>query len=563
MNRYVSLITVVRALLLLGGLCLVAVVHGEQKPGLLESRGLPRILFNNDSDDLKWPAFPEHHGAVWVPAGEPLLSHAFQSLEDYLALRIGPLAKTPVTGLSYCGNFGSPLWQVRRDHIAGLGEDPLQAILGFWKQDGRRFFLSMRMNDKHHAWFNWAHLWDDFRRTHRHWFLKPPTDEEWRNEYLPWLKDKTKPGPKEMWAKPQTPLPLALRAGPNRERNGEDLLYDYSKAEVRLHYLEVLREACRRYDLDGVELDWLRYPKFFRDGEVNAAVMTEIVREVRAIVDAAAKRLGHPVRLVSRLPDSPARAKELGLDVEVWLRAGWLDAVIAGNGFTFSANGLDEWVALAHRHAVPVYGVIERMPRGFARYGSPETLRAAAAVLWARGADGLYTFNFYNTSEYPLLGELADPDKLARLPKEFFLDTCSVPNNATVSPPPLPLAMQANSSARTVLFITDDPVQSKDLRLELAWKGSADLAAPGIRINGVELKELKLSRDKTAFTAISASRLEQGEFFLTIASNSASLATLLRRGANEFVFSSTSAATLTALSLKITPKFQRPNPPSK
>ena len=553
MNCFVSLITVVRALLLLGCLCLVAVVHGEQKPGLLESRGLPRILFNNDSDDLKWPAFPEHHGAVWVPAGEPLPSHPLQSLEDYLGLRIGPLAKTPVTGLSYCGNFGSPLWQVRRDHIAGLGEDPLQAILGFWKQDGRRFFFSMRMNDKHHAWFNWAHLWDDFRRIHRHWFLKPPTEEEWQNEYLPWLKDKTKPGPKEMWAKLQTPQPLALQASPNRERNGEDLLYDYSKAEVRLHYLGVLREACRRYDLDGVELDWLRYPKFFRDGEVNAAVMNEFVREVRAIVDAAARRRGHRVPLVSRLPDSPARAKELGLDVEVWLRAGWLDAVIAGNGFTFSSNGLDQWVTLAHRYAVPVYGVIERMPRGFARYGSPETLRAAAAVLWARGADGLYTFNFYNTAEYPLLGQLADPAQLARLPKEFFIDACSVPNNATVSPPPLPLAMQANSSARTELFITDDPAQSRDLRLELAWKGSADLAAPGIRINGVELKELKLSRDKTAFTAISASRLEQGEFFLTIASNSASLSTLLRRGTNEFSFTSVTGATLTALSVRVVP----------
>lgn len=292
MNRSVALITLVRALLLPGGLCLGTVVHGEQKPGLLESRGLPLILFNNDSDDLKWTAYPEHHDAVWVPAGEPLPGHTLRSLEDYLAFRIGPLAKSPAMGLSYCGNFGSPLWQLRRDRIAALGEDPLQAILGFWKQDGRRFFLSMRMNDKHHAWFNWAHLWDDFRRTHRHWFLKPPTDEEWQNEYLPWLEDKTKPGPKEMWARPQTPPPLVLRAGPNRERNGEDLLYDYSKAEVRLHYLEVLREACRRYDLDGVELDWLRYPKFFRDGEVNAAVMTEFVREVRAIVDEAARTPG-------------------------------------------------------------------------------------------------------------------------------------------------------------------------------------------------------------------------------------------------------------------------------
>jgi hypothetical protein len=373
----------------------LAALHaaGTNFDATLESRGLPRILFNNDSDDLKWPAYPEHHDSVWVPAGEPIPLPSIRSAEDYLAVRIGPLAKTGVTGLAYCGNFGLPIWQLKRSSIAALGEDPLQAILEFWTRDGRIFFLSMRMNDKHHAYFNWAHLWDEFRRTHRHWFLQPPSEAEWSHEFLPWLKDPARPGPQEMWARVQT-QPLELRAGPSREVNGEKLLYDYSKAAVRSHYLAILREACRRYDLDGVELDWLRYPKFFRDGEVSAAVLTEFVREARTILDDAAKRRGHALRLVTRVPDGPVRAGELGLDVEAWLKAGWIDAVIAGNGFTFTSNELDQWVALAHQHRVPVYGVIERMPRGFARYGTPETLRAAAATLWARGADGLYTFNF-------------------------------------------------------------------------------------------------------------------------------------------------------------------------
>lgn len=339
----------------------------------LESLGLPRILFNNDSDDLKWPAYPEHHASVWVPAGKPIPLPAIRSPKDYLALRIGPLAKTAATGLSYCGNFGPPIWELRRDQVTALGDDPLQPILQFWKRDGRTFFFSMRMNDKHHAYFNWAHLWDDFRRTHRYWFLQPPSDAEWKNDFLPWLNDPGRPGPQEMWAHIKT-QPEQLRAGPNREVNGEKLLYDYSKAEVRSHYLAILREACRRYDLDGIELDWLRYPKFFRDGEVNAAVLMEFVREARTILDETAKQRGHPLRLVTRVPDGPARARELGLDVEAWLKAGWIDAVIAGNGFTFGSNTLDQWVTLAHRHHVPVYGVIERMPRGFARYGSPETL---------------------------------------------------------------------------------------------------------------------------------------------------------------------------------------------
>ena len=124
------------------------------------------------------------------------------------------------------------------------------------------------------------------------------------------------------------------------------------------------------------------------------------------------------------------------------------------------------------------------MPRGFARYGTPETLRAAAATLWARGADGLYTFNFYNTAEYPLLAELSDPARLAHLPKEFFVDACGVTSNATVSEPPLPLNLEAGTPATTRLFIADDPTVARETSLEIIFKAVTAL-------NGHPLHELK------------------------------------------------------------------------
>jgi len=518
-------------------LLITSLPAAEASTDLLGTRGLPRVLYNNDSDDLKWSGYPEHHAALWVPGGEALPLHGVGSPADYLARRIAPLAKTSVTGLSYCGNFGAPVWELPQERFASLGDDPLKHIAAFWKQDGRTFFFSVRMNDKHHAYFNWAHLWNDFRRTHQHWFLKPPSDAEWKNEFLPWLNDPAKPGPKDMWAKVKT-QPEALRAGLNRELNGEALLYDYSKAEVRSHYLDIVREACRRYDLDGVELDWLRYPKFFRNGEVNAAVLTELVRELRTILDEAAKRRGHALRLVTRVPDRPARAKELGLDVEAWLKAGWIDAVIAGNGFTFGSNALDQWVTLAHRHRVPVYGVIERMPRGFARYGTPETLRAAAATLWARGADGLYTFNFYNTAEYPLLTELSNPAQIAILSKEFFVDACSVTNNATVSEPPLPLTMKASTPATTHLFIADNPAVARETSLEIFFKAEGEFVPPAITLNGQLLDELQSTRSKSD---------------LTLTLSSTALKQALKPGTNDFTFRSATSVTVTSLSVRVVP----------
>jgi hypothetical protein len=244
------------------------------------------------------------------------------------------------------------------------------------------------------------------------------------------------------------------------------------------------------------------------------------------------------LRLVTRVPDSPARAKELGLHVEAWMKAGWIDAVIAGNGFTFGSNALDQWVTLAHLHRVPVYGVIERMPRGFTRYGSQETLRAAAATLWARGADGLYTFNFYNTAEYPLLAELSDPARLARLPKEFFVDACSVTNNATVSDTPLPLAMKAGTPATTHLFIADDLAMARETSLEIVFKAEDGLVPPAVILNGQPLKDLKSTRGKSD---------------LTLTLSSTALKQALKLGANDFSFTSPAGITLTSLSVHVVP----------
>jgi hypothetical protein len=242
------------------------------------------------------------------------------------------------------------------------------------------------------------------------------------------------------------------------------------------------------------------------------------------------------LRLVTRVPDSPARAKELGLDVEAWLKAGWIDAVIAGNGFTFGSNALDQWITLAHLHRVPVYGVIERMPRGFARFGSPETLRAAAATLWARGADGLYTFNFYNTEEHSLLDEMGDQNRLAHLSKEFFVDACSVTNNSTVTKTPLPLLLKAGVPGTTQLFIADDPASATETSLELVFKADAEIGLPAITLNGQPIYDLKSTRSKSEVTL-----------------RSAGLRTALKRGVNEFTLTFASSATLTSLSTRVVP----------
>ncbi len=482
------------------------------------SRGLPRILFNDDGDDLKSPAYglPD----LWVPAGERPLIRPVRTVGDCLGYRLEPLAGTPVKGLAYCGNFGVPVWDLPPARLTALGGDPLLPVIQFWRRNGRAFFFSMRMNDYHHSWSNGAHLWDDFRRAHRHWFLKPPSDHDWQTRFLPWIEGR----------------------GPQPKFEAESLAYDYALPEVRAHFLQQFREACQRYDLDGAELDWLRYPSLFRAGEVKTAALTAFVGEAHAILDAAAKRRGHPLRLVTRVPDSPDKARAVGLDVEAWLKAGWLDAVIAGHGGTFSANELEPWVALAHRHQVPVYGVLDRMEfrrKAFVRYGSPETLRAAVATLWQKGADGLYFFNYYLPGEYPLIREFADRTLLAQLAKEYFLDANhGTAFNGTVSNGPLPVGMKAGATTSLSLFLADDPARAKEARLELVWQGQGAFEPPTVSINGHACAGLKLERVQTN---------------IILSSASPGLAKALKCGANEFTFKARSAATLTSLSVHIVP----------
>ena len=42
--------------------------------------------------------------------------------------------------------------------------------------------------------------------------------------------------------------------------------------EVREHYIKLVREVCTRYDMDGLELDFVRFWLYFRPGREHAGV---------------------------------------------------------------------------------------------------------------------------------------------------------------------------------------------------------------------------------------------------------------------------------------------------
>ena len=176
---------------------------------------------------------------------------------------------------------------------------------------------------------------------------------------------------------------------------------DYEQPEVREHYMKLVREVCSRYDLDGLELDYLRFWLYFRAGREHEGVklMTAFVEEAREATRGAAKRLGHPVGLAVRVPTTPWIARRHGLDAVAWAKAGLVDMVIA-SPFWPSVDSdipIETWQGLLIGTDVSVaVGLDSGMHSGVEnRLVTHEEMRGVIASGLHRGADAVYFFNLF------------------------------------------------------------------------------------------------------------------------------------------------------------------------
>ena len=175
---------------------------------------------------------------------------------------------------------------------------------------------------------------------------------------------------------------------------------DYEQPEVREHYMKLVREVCSRYDLDGLELDYLRFWLYFRPGREHegAKLMTAFVEQAREATEGAAKRLGHPVELAVRVPTRPWIARRHGLDAVAWAKAGLVDLIVATPWFA-SIDGdapMETWKGLLLGTDVTVALSLDTGIDSGASGRQPMTHEEMRGVLLSglhRGADAVYFFN--------------------------------------------------------------------------------------------------------------------------------------------------------------------------
>ncbi len=219
----------------------------------------------------------------------------------------------------------------------------------------------------------------------------------------PWLR---------MLAKDGTPLEKASYAFP----------------EVQDHMLSLIREVAERFDIDGVNLGWIRGPQFVgyeapviedfkkeygedprklddneeRVQRFRAKYVTEFVRKVRQLLNELGSKRGRKIEL-SAWVYSPETNLFFGLDAETWVAEGLLDSIIA--------SGPKEFVQSVKARNCRFYQ---------SGGGNPK----AVAVLqdYEKRVDGSAAWDLNYSQELPhrwaLVSRVGHPDEVAAFAKE-------------------------------------------------------------------------------------------------------------------------------------------------
>lgn len=249
---------------------------------------------------------------------------------------------------------------------------------------------------------------------------------------------------------------------------------DYAQPTVRNYYMALIEETLERYDIDGLELDFMREPYLFSANKEKegAPILTAWLREVRERTTAAAARRGHPVRLGVRVPSRPETALGMGLDAITWAREGVIDLLVVTPRWATLEFGLPipEWRRRLGEARVTIVGGLEILyrpvPGGPAQHVSPELARGAASLVLADGADAVYLFNYFPGALPPevyqsTLRPMSSLDSLLKLPRTIGVTYRDITAPGEAYQPPLP------AKGREAVFTMQlGPLPPKDWRCE-------------------------------------------------------------------------------------------------
>ena len=359
-----------------------------------------RLIYNNDGNDM----FQKLH----------------ENPKSFLSQRIIPALNTQVDTVFYCtgattlydhdtnaGERSDDLHDQMKfkdacavNRYANMqmlrrsGDDSLSLVVKHMHGAGLEVFWSHRINDIHDSFTD--RLFSKWKREHPQCLMGTPDD----------LKRYDISHPRYMWS-----------------------TLDFEKPEVLDYLYRITEEVCHRYDVDGIEIDYLRHPLFFRPNleykpatPAQVEILTAFQRRIREMAYREGNRRGRPILVATHVPMSRQTCLHVGIDIERWLQDDLLDVLVAGSGYQPMSMPTKQIVELGHSHGVPVYMNVSAS--GMEQWGGRiEAWRAAASNVQQAGADGISLFNWFpETPNDPIFMTLGDPQTIAGLDKVFGID---------------------------------------------------------------------------------------------------------------------------------------------
>ncbi len=297
--------------------------------------------------------------------------------------------------------------------------------------------------------------------------------------------------------------------GSHRPSNRAGL--NYERAEVRTLMFEQIREVVEDYDFAGLELDWWRQPLCCEPtaSPDTVAMMSDWIRQVRALTQRRAAQTGRPYPFGMRIPGRLGMLKNIGLDVITLCREGTLDFICPSGFIATTWDTAHDELRRQVGEGPAIYGVIEAGANMLATRNSTGTfsqpmryvptsrpmMQANAAGKLALGADGIEWYNFYNTdqarqpgirADYTSLRQINDLAFLRGQPKHYSLGIGGRLYNLTPFdlPAQLPVALDFNAQHPFRVAMCAEPAdRNLELTVQVILKATDTITNLSVSVN--------------------------------------------------------------------------------
>lgn len=286
---------------------------------------------------------------------------------------------------------------------------------------------------------------------------------------------------------------------------------NYAHDEVRERMLGYLGEQLERYDMDGLELDFMREIwcfDYLNDPECHR-IMTQFMRDVRALVSTCEEKRGHKITLSVRLPRDIEQCRVWGFDVQAWADEALVDHITPTPRWSSSDSDMPiaEWVRrfpdIRISAGVETLLRFEDLHRGeddSVPHLDADTVNGLAAAYYAQGAESINLYNYFTFPQtlstdsthmnslpacyertQDILSRCSDPETVYSTTRRHIVMYQDIVPEGFERSKPLPCTFRGTAE----LTVTTGPIREDNtVRLFIAFAG--ELPEPAkICINGV------------------------------------------------------------------------------